>query len=99
MGEQAGQPVFVVSVQRAVPGHRDQLLQLLNQRPPNAKVTVNSLVMTHVEGGPWQFLTLDRYNSWQDLGTDRATNTGGQGWLDTRQHSAYHTDTIADRVR
>jgi len=99
LGEQAGQPVYVVSVQRAVPGHRDQLLQLLNQRPANAKVTVSSLVMTHVEGGPWQFLTLDRYNSWQDLGTDRATNTGGQGWTDTRQHSAYHTDTIADRVR
>ena len=98
-GDQSGQPVFVVSVQRAVPGHREQLLEVLNQRPPNAKVTVNSLVMTHVEGGPWQFLTLDRYNSWQDLGADRAANTGVQGWLDVRQHSAYHTDTIADRVR
>ena len=98
LGEQSGQPVYVVSVQRAVPGHRDQLLQLLNQRAPS-KVTVSSLVMTHVEGGPWQYLTLDRYNSWQDLGTDRAASTGGQGWLDTRQHSAYHTDTIADRVR
>jgi hypothetical protein len=99
LGEQSGQPVYVVSVQRAVPGHRDQLLQLLTERPANAKVTVSSLVMTHVEGGPWQYLTLDRYNSWQDLGADRAASTGGQGWLDTRQHSAYHTDTIADRVR
>jgi hypothetical protein len=98
-GDQSGQPVYVVSVQRAVPGHRDQLLEVLNQRAPNTKVTVNSLVMTHVEGGPWQFLTLDRYNSWQDLGADRASSTGGQGWLDARQHSAYHTDTIADRVR
>ncbi len=98
-GDQAGQAVYVVSVQRAVPGHREQLSQALNQRAPASKVTVGSLVMTHVEGGAWQFLTLDRYNSWQDLGADRAANTGGQGWFDTRQHSAYHTDTIADRVR
>jgi hypothetical protein len=98
-GDQSGQPVYVVSVQRAVPGHREQLSKLLSQRPSTAKVTVSSLVMTHVEGGPWQFLTLDRYNSWQDLGVDRSANAGGQGWADTRQHSAYHADTIADRVK
>ena len=49
-GDQSGQPVYVVAVQRAVPGHRGQLLEVLNQRSPNTKVTVNSLVMTHVEG-------------------------------------------------
>lgn len=98
-GDPSGQPVYVVAVQRAVPGHREQLSQLLNQRATASKVTVSSLVMTHVEGGPWQFLTIDRYSSWQDLGTDRAASTGGQGWFDSRQHSAYHTDTITDRVR
>ena len=95
-GEQSGQPVYVVSVQRAVPGHRDQLLEVLNQRSPNAKVTVNSLVMTHVEGGPWQFLTLDRYNSWQDLGADRAASTGVQGWLDSV--STPHTTRTRSRI-
>lgn len=98
-GNQSGQPIFVVAVQRAVPGHREQLFQTLNQRTPGAKVDVGSLVMTHVEGGAWNFLTIDRYNSWQDLGTERGATAGGTGWADTRQHSAYHNDTIADRVR
>jgi hypothetical protein len=24
---------------------------------------------------------------------------GAKGWLEAREHSAFHTDTIADRVR
>ncbi|MDQ3347681.1 MAG: hypothetical protein M3545_06915 [Acidobacteriota bacterium] len=99
-GDQSGNAVYVVGVHRAVPGHREQLVQALSQPAPSSKVTVNSLLMTHLEGGPWQFLTVDRYNSWQDFGLDRTANpAGGQGWLDSREHSAYHTDTIADRVR
>ena len=54
----------------------------------------------HLEGGSWQFLTLTKYDSWQDLATDRsAAAGGGAGWLENRQHSASHSDTIADRVR
>ena len=36
-GNQTGSPVFVVSVQRAVPGHRQQLLDALNQPGSNPK--------------------------------------------------------------
>ncbi len=98
-GDQPAIAVYVVGVHRAVPGHREQLAQALSQPGPSAKVTVNSLLMTHLEGGAWQFLTVDRYNSWQDFGADRTANpAGGKGWLDAREHSAYHTDTIADRV-
>ena len=98
-GDQSGQPVFVVSVQRAVPGHRSQLLDVLNQRSPNAKVygeqpgddarRRGAVAVPHAR--PLQLVA--------DLGADRAASTGVQGWLDVRQHSAYHTDTIADRVR
>lgn len=98
-GDQSTNGVYVVGVHRAVPGHREQLVQALGQRAPNAKVANNRLTMTHLEGGSWQLLTLDRYNSWQDFGADRTNAAGGTGWLDVRQHSAYHTDTIADRVR
>lgn len=59
--------MYVVGVHRAVPGHREQLAQALSQSGPSSKVTVNSLLMTHLEGGAWQFLTVNRYNSWQDL--------------------------------
>ena len=89
--------VYVVSVHRAVPGRRDQLLELLNRPDPKAKVSIAHVAMPHIEGGAWQFLTIDRYNSWQDFGTDR-TAADQQGWLDVRQNSAFHTDTIADRV-
>jgi hypothetical protein len=99
-GDQTGNAVYVVSVQRAVPGHRAQLLESLNRPAPPSKVTVGNLVMTHLEGGNWQYLALTKYNSWQDLATDRSAAAGaGDGWAEIRQHSAFHEDTIADRVR
>lgn len=99
-GAPSGNPVFIVGTQRAVPGHRDQLLASLSAPNTGSKVTSGNLVLTHLEGGSWQFLTLAKYDSWQDLATDRSAAAGGSaGWLENRQHSASHTDTIADRVR
>jgi hypothetical protein len=95
-----GNPVYVVGVHRAVPGHRQQLLDALNRLAPNSKTAAPSVTLTHVEGGPWQFLSITRYNSWQEFGADQTANAAGaEGWLEIRQHSAFHNDTIADRVR
>ena len=91
--------VYIASVHRAVPGRRAQLLATLNAPSAVNKVPVVHLTLTHMEGGAWQFFSLDRYNSWQDLGADRAANIGGTGWAETRVNSAFHTDTIADRVQ
>jgi hypothetical protein len=92
--------VYVVGVHRAVPGHRDQLREVLNRPDPAAKVPVSRVTLAHLEGGTWQFVSVDRYNSWQDFGTDRTGTVAGgdQSWLEVRQHSASHSDTIADRV-
>lgn len=99
-GNQAGNAVYVVGVHRAAPGRRDQLLEVLNRPDPASKIQVGHVTLAHLEGGSWQFVSLDRYNSWQDFAADRTANpSGGAGWLEVRQHSAYHTDTIADRVR
>jgi len=54
--------VYVVSVYRAAPGHREQLEKSLNQSAPGDTASGNVL-MQHLEGGPWQFLTVVRYNS------------------------------------
>ena len=63
------------------------------------KVPLSQVALTHLEGGPWQFLTIGRYNSWQDLGADRAAAAASEkGWFEIRQNSAWHVDTIADRV-
>jgi hypothetical protein len=99
-----GNSIYVVGVHRAVVGHRDQLLASLNA-PSGAgtKIDSGNVLLQHVEGGDWNFLTLTRYNSWQDLGNDRAglgsaaASTPG-GWADIREHSAFHRDTVADRI-
>lgn len=91
--------VYVVGVHRAAPGRRVQLLEQLDSRDPAVKVPISHTTMTHLEGGPWQFLALDRYNSWQDLAAARSAVVAGEkGWFEVRQNSAAHWDTIADRV-
>jgi hypothetical protein len=81
-----------------VPGHRSQLDGVLRQVNADAKVPISTLVFTHLEGGPWQFLAVDRYNSWQDLATDRSATANDPGWQQLREHVAFHHDTIADRI-
>jgi len=62
----------------------------------------NTVVMQHIEGGPWNFLAIDHYNSWQDLQPMRlriCQNRHGKGRLSqVRQFGAYHIDTLADRI-
>ena len=94
----ASSSVYIVAVHRAVPGHRSQLDGMLRQPNADAKVPISSLVFTHVEGGPWQFLAVDRYDSWQDLAKDQAATANDPGWAQLRDHVAFHHDTIADRI-
>jgi hypothetical protein len=100
----AGGQVYAVGVHRAVAGHRDQLLSALSAPvSTSSKIQTGNLVLQHVEGGDWNFMTITRYNSWNDLGSERAglaseaASTPG-GWADIRQHSAFHRDTIVDRI-
>lgn len=95
--------VYSVAVWRSAPAHRDQLEKSLMQVGPTAKVQVGRVILRHLEGGPWHFLAIDRYNSWQDLATDQAasaaaTGSGQDGWSEVRRHSTYHHDTLADRI-
>ncbi len=102
-GENPSNFVYAVAIWRAAPGHRDQLLEALKRVDPTAKAPMNSLVMAHIEGGAWNFLAVDRYNSWQDYAALETANgpktgTGKDGWSEVRQHGAYHVDTLADRI-
>jgi hypothetical protein len=90
--------VYVVAVHRAIPGHRGQLEKVLKTPPANAKTPLSTVVLTHLEGGPWNFVEVDRYDSWQDLATDAAASVNDPGWSSVRDHSAFHHDTLADRV-
>jgi len=95
--------VYIVGVQRALPGHREQLLKSLSDPGAPSKIQTGNVLLQHLEGGDWTFATITRYNSWQDLGADRsaaasAGDATAGGWADIRQHSAFHRDTIADRI-
>jgi hypothetical protein len=95
--------VYVVGVQRAVPGHREQLLKSLSAPGPSSKIQTGTVLLQHLEGSEWTFATITRYNSWQDFASERmaavsAGDATAGGWADIRQHSAFHRDTIADRI-
>jgi len=95
--------VYVVSVFRAAPGHRDELEKSLAQAPGRGETVAGNVLMAHLEGGPWHFLTIARYSSWQDFATNEKTSAAETlksdgGWLAVRNHSTYHNDTITDRI-
>jgi len=95
--------VYVVSVYRAAPGHREELEKQLSEAPNAGDTVAGMVLMQHLEGAAWQFLGISRYNSWQDFATGESasvamTNKGQGGWARLRDVSSYHTDTIADRI-
>ena len=95
--------VYLVSVFRAAPEHREQLERALSQPPGPPETIGGTVLMQHLEGGPWHFLTLTRYNSWQDFATSQKASAAdtlkaGGGWLEVRNHSTFHNDTVADRI-
>jgi hypothetical protein len=95
--------VYVVSVFRPAPGHYDELEKSLAQQPGGGQNVAGEVLMRHLEGGPWTFLTLTRYKSWQDFATGEKASVADTlkpdgGWLGVRNHSTYHNDTITDRI-
>ena len=96
--------VYVVSVYRAAPGQFDALEKMLSE-PPNRAVDTSSgnVLMQHLEGGPWNFLAVARYDSWQKFATNEMnsiaqTNKKEGGWFQLREHVSFHNDTLTDRV-
>lgn len=95
-----GEPVYVVTDYRALPGHRPQLRAVLDR---NAQDTPGrSVLFVHAEGAAWNFLDITRYDSWADMGAPAPQPPAGtqpqdQG-LAIRDHMAVHHDTIATYV-
>ncbi|MEN3370786.1 MAG: hypothetical protein V7609_2929 [Verrucomicrobiota bacterium] len=94
--------VYIVSVYRAIPGHREQLDALLGAQSAGDPAAGN-VVMQHLEGAAWTFVAVARYATWEDFvksetnaAADQAKGAGD--WAKLRDHSSYHTDTLADRI-
>ncbi len=94
--------VYIVSVHRAIPGHREQLEAELSRQDPGDPAAGN-VMLQHLEGSAWTFLTVSRYATWDDFVKSETSGAadyakGGGGWAKSREHSSYHTDTLADRL-
>ena len=93
--------VYVVSIYRAAPGHRDQLEKELSTPPVAGDPIAGQVLLQHLEGAAWNYLAVVRYNSWEDFatGTKNTLPKGSSGgWFSLRDHAAYHTDTLTDRI-
>jgi hypothetical protein len=99
--------VYTVTTYRSLPGHRDQLADTL--RRVAALFPDRRTILQHVEGAPWEFVLIQRFDSWNALGQEDVAppdrlraqgfaNTEAIG-LELRQHAAEHRDTIAQLVR
>jgi hypothetical protein len=94
--------IYIVSVYRTIPGHREQLDAILSTQSPGDPAAGN-VVLQHLEGAAWTFMAVARYATWEDFvksetnaAADQAKGTGD--WAKLRDHSSYHTDTLADRI-
>ncbi|HYG97511.1 MAG TPA: hypothetical protein VD837_00155 [Terriglobales bacterium] len=97
--------VYVVAVMRAAPGQRDALDKFITAPPtPGGAPAGETVVLQHLEGGPWQFLTVTRFNSWQEYATNQTSSVADTrknpagGWSQLRSLSSFHRDTITDRI-
>jgi len=94
--------VYIVSDYRAAPGHREDLEKMLSEATPGDTASGNVL-MAHLEGAPWNFLGIVRYDSWEkyaegEKASIAQTGKSAGGWFELRQHCALHHDTLTDRV-
>jgi hypothetical protein len=90
--------VYVVGVYRSANGHRDQLGQALEKIAATGPAG-GTLTFRHVEGGPFDFIQITHYDSWNAIDAP----VPGQGdpealSLELRQHMAEHHDTICIRL-
>ncbi|HEY1582337.1 MAG TPA: hypothetical protein VGF73_04465 [Chthoniobacterales bacterium] len=94
--------VYLVSDYRAVAGQRDALEKSLST-PPQGDTASGNILLAHLEGAPWNFLAIARYDSWDKVAeSEKAsmaqTKQGQGGWYELRESCAQHHDTLTDRV-
>lgn len=95
---------FVVSMYRPVPGQRDALDKMLGAAPDRATDTSSgNVLLQHEEGAAWTFVSVARYNSWNDFAKSEVNSVGqmskkDSGWYQLRSLVSFHTDTLCDRL-
>ncbi len=78
-------------------------LQSLSAPGPSSKIQTGNVLLQHLEGSEWTFGDDHPLRLLAGSGTERAAaasagDATAGGWADIRQHSAFHRDTLADRI-
>lgn len=96
---------YVVSIYRFAAGQRDALDKFLNEPPDRTTdSSAGRVTMQHLEGAAWNFVSVQRWNSWADYGKDQVSSIAQMGrnqqggWFKLRNLVSYHTDTLCDRI-
>ncbi len=96
---------YVVSIYRPASGQRDALDKFLNEPPDRATdSSAGHVVLQHLEGAAWTFVSIQRWNSWTDYGKDNVNGIAQMGrnqqggWFKLRSLISFHTDTLCDRI-
>ncbi len=109
LGADKADALFTITDYRSAPGHRDDLERTIG-RIAAAQRPGTMVQFQHVEGSPWEFLAITRYDSWADFGAQQTDAAAGerlrkQGFaapdavgFELREHMISHHDTFAVRV-
>ncbi|MBV9008780.1 MAG: hypothetical protein JO354_06390 [Verrucomicrobia bacterium] len=104
--DESGKPssnedVYVLSVYRPLVGQDDALEKFLSE-PPGASgdLAVGTVLLQHLEGGAWRFLSISRYKNYEDYAKSETaavaqTAKGSGSWFHLRDLVSFHNDTIA----
>ena len=103
-GKATAGSVYVVSTYRALSGQRDALQKFLSEPPERPTDTSSgNVLLQHIEGSEWNFVTITRYNSYEDYAKNESNSVANTaknqgGWYKLRELIASHADTITVRV-
>ncbi|MFL6584815.1 MAG: hypothetical protein ACJ8KU_09905 [Chthoniobacterales bacterium] len=96
---------FVVSMYRTASGQREALDKFLNEPPDRTTdSSAGRVTLQHLEGAAWNFVSIQRWNSWADYAKDNVASIAQMGrnqqggWFKLRSLISFHTDTLCDRI-
>jgi hypothetical protein len=108
-GGAGGDTLYLINDYRALPGHRDELQRTIGRIAATTPGT--SVTFEHIDGAPWDFLTISRLGTLAEYARDQAdpqaeARAKQQGFaspeaisLELRQHMAAHHDTYTTRLK
>ncbi|MFN2509114.1 MAG: hypothetical protein ABR589_10130 [Chthoniobacterales bacterium] len=96
---------YVVSVYRPAAGQYEAVEKFLGEPPDRTTDTSSgNVLLRHMEGAAWTFMTITRWNAWADYAKDTTNSIAKMakdqeaGWFKNRNLISFHTDTLCDRI-